>query len=70
MEICNVSEDTSAVLQDYSVRTLRGRKKADLDKRIVNRTGTVKGYPSIAIHVWHLVYDALKAINYNRRSKK
>jgi len=28
----------------------------------------VKNYPRLAIHVWHLVYEALKAVNYNRRS--
>jgi hypothetical protein len=56
-------------LGDYDVKTLRGRSREALDKGIVNRTGNVTRYPRLAIHVWHLVHDALKAVNYNRRPK-
>jgi len=69
MEIFNVSEEPGEALQDYGVRTLRGRSTAELDKHVINRTGKVKSYPSAAIHIWHLVHDALRAINYNRRPK-
>jgi hypothetical protein len=69
MEIFNVSEEPGETLQDYGVRTLRGRSTAELDKHVVTRTGTVTRYPSLAIHIWHLVHDALKAVNYNRRPK-
>lgn len=49
---------------DYSVQTLRGRSKEDLDKRIVNRKGGVTNYPRLAIHVWHLIGRALKSVGY------
>lgn len=68
MEICNVSGvDTNR--GDYYARSLRGRSKEDLDKRVVNREGEIKDYPRLAIHVWHLVYEALKAMNYDRKKK-
>jgi len=66
MHICNVGGDGEH--GDYSVETFRGRSKEALDKCVVNRQGSVKNYPRLAIHVWHLVYEALKAVNYNRRS--
>ena len=67
MHICNVggTEDR----RDYSVETFRGRDSKALDKRIVNRAGSVTDHPSPAIHVWHLVYEALKAVQYNRRPR-
>lgn len=67
MHICN--EGGTAERGDYDVKTLRGRDKAALDKRVVTRQGNVRDYPRLAIHVWHLVYEALKATNYNRRPK-
>lgn len=67
MHICNVggTEDRG----DYSVETFRGRDSKALDKRIVNRAGSVTDYPRLAIHIWHLVYEALKAVQYNRRPR-
>jgi hypothetical protein len=67
MNIANVGG--TADLGDYHVETLRGRSREALDKRIVNRQGKVTEYPRLAIHVWHLVFDALKALQYNRRPK-
>ena len=68
MEICNDGGGDEA-RGSYDVRTLRGRDKEALDRRTVNRRGRVSNYPRLAIHVWHLVYEALKATNYNRRPK-
>lgn len=51
---------------DYDCATLRGRCKADLDKRKVQRQGDVKDYPRQAIHVWNLVAEALTAMKYGR----
>ena len=65
MEICNVGEN--AEIGDYDVRTLRGRNKEQLDKHAITRQGKVSGYPRLAIHVWHLVSEALKAVKYDRR---
>jgi hypothetical protein len=67
MEICNVGGDTD--IGDYEVKTLRGRCKEQLDRRSVTRHGKITGYPRLAIHVWHLVSEALKAVQYDRRSK-
>lgn len=65
LTICNVGG--SHERGDYQVCTYRGRNKEALDKRTVNRSGSVNNYPRLALHVWHLVYEALKAVNYNRR---
>jgi hypothetical protein len=69
MEICNDGGGDDA-RGSYDVRTLRGRDKDTLDKRIVNRRGRVSDYPRLAIHVWHLVFEALKAVEYHRRPKQ
>jgi len=65
MTISNVGGDADR--GDYEVRTYRGRNKEALDRRTINRAGKVSDYPRLALHVWHLVYEALKAVNYNRR---
>lgn len=55
---------------NYDVKTLRGRSKEELDKRTVNRQGNVENVPSDDHHVWHLVAEALKAVEYDKRPKK
>jgi hypothetical protein len=67
MHICNIGG--TADRGDYSVETFRGRDKEALDRRVVTRKGNIRDYPRLAIHVWHLVYEALKALKYNRRPK-
>jgi hypothetical protein len=67
MEICNVGGDNE--VGEYDVRTLRGRDKEQLDKHAITRQGKVSNYPRLALHVWHLVSEALKAVNYDRRAK-
>jgi len=54
---------------NYRVRTVRGRCKEALDKYIFNRHGEVHDYPRDDLHVWHLVAEALKAVDYHRRPK-
>ena len=49
---------------DYRCETLRGRDKAVLDRRQVQREGKVLNYPRVSIHVWHLVARALVAMGY------
>ena len=67
MTISNVGGDETH--GDYDVKTYRGRSKEALDNRIVNRSGSVHNYPRLALHVWHLVYEAMRALNYDRRPK-
>jgi hypothetical protein len=55
---------------NYDVKTLRGRSKEELDKRVMNRQGTVENVPSDDHHVWHLVAEALKAVEYDKRPKR
>lgn len=62
MHISN--EGGTATKGDYGVETLRGRDKAALDKRRVQRSGKVTNYPRLSIHVWHLVARALIATGY------
>jgi hypothetical protein len=64
MYLSNVGGD--AVKGDYEVRTLRGRSTAELNKAIVNRRGQVKGYARAALHVWHLVAQALLSVGYGK----
>jgi hypothetical protein len=69
MHICNTGGSPDGERGEYSVETFRGRDSKALDRRIVNRAGKVSDYPRLAIHVWHLVYEALKSVQYNRRPK-
>lgn len=62
MHICNIGG--TATKGDYSCTTLRGRSKADLDRRTSQRTGFVRKYPRLAIHVWHLVARSLVVMGY------
>lgn len=62
MHICNEGGDHQR--GDYGIETLRGRDKAALDKRSVQRRGKVLSYPRLSIHVWHLVARALIATGY------
>lgn len=56
-------------LWNYLVRTFTGRKKEDLDKHVINRLGNLEDIPSDKHHVWYLVAEALKAVNYDKRPK-
>jgi len=51
-------------LGDYAVDTVRGRSREQLDRGPCVRSGEVKSYPRLRIHVWHLVARALIAMNY------
>lgn len=62
MNISNVGG--TATKGDYHCETLRGRSKADLDKRVQQRAGNVMNYPRLSIHVWHLVARALVGMGY------
>lgn len=52
---------------DYRCRTLRGRNSADLDARVVQREGRVRGHARLSQHVWHLVSKALTGMGYGGR---
>lgn len=62
MHICNIGGTHTK--GDYSCTTLRGRSKADLDRRVSQRSGFVRKYPRLAIHVWHLVARSLVTMGY------
>ncbi|MGK7056913.1 hypothetical protein AB4853_10565 [Bradyrhizobium sp. 1050_B9_N1_2] len=49
---------------NYSVETMRGRSREQLDRGECQRGGEVKDYPRLRIHVWHLVARALIAMRY------
>lgn len=66
MEIRNSGYSNDPNIGDYSVRTLRGRSKEDLDRRTPQRSGHVYDYPRLAVHVWNLVARALKEMGYNK----
>jgi hypothetical protein len=55
---------------NYFCETLRGRNRDALDKNIRQRSGSVKDYPRLAIHVWHLVARALVAMGYAGKNEQ
>lgn len=67
MEICN-DETGSAERRNYMARTLRGRSTEQLDRRVVQRHGTLKDWPSEALHVWNLVAVLLSRMGYGARA--
>lgn len=48
----------------YFARTYRGRSSEQLSRGDVQRRASVKGYPRLRLHVWHLVARALIAMKY------
>jgi hypothetical protein len=48
----------------YFAETYRGRSAKQLAKRERVRAGSVRDYPRLSIHVWHLVARALIAMGY------
>lgn len=66
MHVCN--EGGTNALRDYSVQVLRGRSKEDLDRRVVQRRGALKQFPSLRLHVWNLVLCALVSAGYKGMS--
>jgi hypothetical protein len=62
MNICNVGGTHTK--GDYQCETLRGRSTEAFARRSVQRLGSVKNYPRLAIHVWHLVARSLVAMGY------
>ena len=65
MEIANDGTGTRA-RRNYIARTLCGRSTAALNRRQRQREGTVKDWPSEAVHVWNLVSTALFVMGYGR----
>lgn len=56
----------SAERADYGARTLRGRSRQQLDRNVLQRTGSVAGWPKRQLHVWNLVAAALRSMGYGR----
>lgn len=54
-------------VRDYAVEALRGRSTEALNKREVQRRGTVRAHNSEAVHIWNLVAKALKSCGYGER---
>ncbi|MCA6108120.1 hypothetical protein [Bradyrhizobium cenepequi] len=66
--ICNIGG--TATKGNYSVSTLRGRDKEAFDRRVVQRSGEVRDYPRLSVHVWHLVARALIAMGYAGKAEQ
>jgi hypothetical protein len=65
MQISNISGAGSK--RSYLVEVFRGRSKELLDRRAVQRTAQVRDYPALALHIWHLVAEALAECGYGRK---
>jgi hypothetical protein len=48
----------------YHAKTYRGRSSEQLSHGAVQRQGSIRNYPRLSLHVWHLVARALVAMNY------
>ena len=70
MHISNIGPGAKPGLWNYDVQTFRGRSKEELDRRVITRQGKVNEVPSDDHHVWYLVGEALKAIEYDKRPKR
>lgn len=53
---------------DYAVHSYVGRDAAALDRKVVNRAGSIRDWPRLDRHVWHLVHAALAACGYGGRN--
>lgn len=53
-----------AKTSNYDGVTFRGRNKETLDKQSIVHKGEVKGYNRQQLHVWNLVAQMLRAMNY------
>ena len=62
MHISNIGG--SRQVGHYHAKTYRGRSNEQLSRCQMQRQGTVKGYPRLKLHVWHLVARALIATGY------
>ncbi len=62
MGIANIGGDRRH--GNYFAETYRGRSSAELARRTRQRSGTIKHYPRLSLHVWHLVARALVALKY------
>ena len=51
---------------NYKGVTLCGRNTEALDRRVVNKSATVTGYPRQALHVWNLVRRMLVGMGYTK----
>jgi hypothetical protein len=56
----------SASVGNYRGLAYRGRSRSQLDRRVVTRTGIVRDYPRLRLHVWNLVAKMLASMGYGR----
>ena len=66
MHICNDGEASSQNhrIGDYIGTVFRGRDAVALAKGSVQKTGAVKGYRRLDLHVWNLVARMLAGMGY------
>lgn len=62
MKIINVGG--TRTLGHYFAETYRGRSGEQLKRGVRQRSGSVRDYPRLSVHVWHLVARALIAMKY------
>jgi hypothetical protein len=62
--IANKGGTRTADHGDYDVATFRGRSAEQLNRLQMQRRGSVENHARLALHVWHLVAKALKAMGY------
>lgn len=64
VEICNDGKSDNPNFGDYEVRSLRGRGRAQLSKRITQRSGRVERHARHREHILNLVAKALANMGY------
>lgn len=56
--------DPSGKRHNYSIATLFGRSREQLNKNRVHKSTTVEKWPRDAFHIWNLVATALTGMGY------
>jgi hypothetical protein len=62
MHISNIGG--SRQVGHYHAKIYRGRSSEQLSHGTVQRQGSIRNYPRLSLHVWHLVARALIAMKY------
>ena len=68
MLITNKGDEPNPRIGNYTIRTLKGRSKTDLDKGTVQRSGEVLRHRRLDLHLWVLVAKALRAVGYDEEA--
>ncbi len=65
MHISNTGESAGRI-RHYTGETFIGRHSAALDKGRLSKSGDVRNYPALSLHIWNLVARMLTSMGYTK----